>query len=136
MAYEIRLYCTTGGIAAGAGFGSLVSLVSANGTELRLSDRSSGDGWVAAQLDPVAGGTAGCHVEFSAGSPLVAAMVADGGADDPAGRVSAADAIVTLTLSGEVDWTVVAAIWRAAKSLWEVVPHDDGSGFDVDLDEL
>ena len=136
MAYEIQLYCTTGGIAADAGFDSLVSRVAADGTELRLSDRSSGDGWVAAQLDPAAGDTAGCHVQFSAGSPLVAAMVAGAAPGDPSGRVSTADALVTLTLSGELDWTVVSAIWRAAKALWEVVPYDEGSGFAVDLDEL
>ncbi|MEU4250798.1 hypothetical protein AB0F15_25660 [Amycolatopsis sp. NPDC026612] len=108
----------------------------ADGTELRLSDRNSGDGWMSAQLDPVASGAAGCHIQFSAGSPLVAAMVAGVASDDPSGRVSAADSLVTLTLSGEVDWTVVSAVWRAAKALWEVVPYDEGAGFAVDLDEL
>ncbi|MFC6933393.1 hypothetical protein ACFQHO_25645 [Actinomadura yumaensis] len=38
--------------------------------------------------------------------------------------------------SSEVDWAAANAVWRAFYSLWPVLPHDDGSGFDVDMDEL
>ncbi|UKD55412.1 hypothetical protein L3Q65_01410 [Amycolatopsis sp. FU40] len=115
MGYEIRLYCRTGGLGAAAGFEALTA-------ELPVEDRCDGEGWVSADV--------GCQLEFSAGTPLVATMIAE--ASD---RVAAADALVTLTLSGDVAWSAVTAVWRAAKSLWDVVPHDDGSGFAVDLDE-
>ncbi|MGW7537281.1 hypothetical protein [Amycolatopsis sp. NPDC054798] len=115
MAYGIRLYCRTGGLSAAAGFEALTAA-------LPVEDRCDGDGWVSADV--------GCEIEFSAGTPLVAKAIAE--ASD---RVAAADAVVTLTLSGEVAWPAVTAVWRAAKSLWDVVPHDDGSGFAVDLDE-
>jgi hypothetical protein len=55
MAYEIRLYCMIGGLTPGEGFDALVSRVSARSVELAVGERASGDGWVAAHLDP-----AGC----------------------------------------------------------------------------
>ncbi|GAA1021776.1 MULTISPECIES: hypothetical protein [Amycolatopsis] len=125
MAYEIHLYCRTGGVGAVAGFDALTA-----GAAVSVEDRHSGEGWVSAEV----GG--GCQLEFSAGTPVVAAMIAELALSDESGRVVAADAIATLTLSGEVEWSVVSAVWRAAKSLWDVVPHDDGSGFAVDLDAL
>lgn len=121
MAYEIQLYCRTGGLDAAAGFDALTA-------GLPVEDRCSGEGWVSAE--------AGCQIEFSAGTPLVAAMIAEAAPDDPSGRVGAADALVTLTVIGDDEWPTVTAVWRAAKSLWDVVPYDDGSGFAVDLDEL
>jgi hypothetical protein len=130
MAYEIQLYCTTGGLTPGEGFDALLARASGESGELPVSDRSSGAGWVAAHLDPD-----GCLLQFSAGSPLVAAMVAEVAPDDPTGRVAAADAVVTLTLSGDVEWAAVSALWRAAKALWDAVAYDEGSGFGVDLTE-
>ncbi|WP_409466037.1 hypothetical protein [Amycolatopsis sp. GA6-003] len=41
------------------------------------------------------------------------------------GGISAVAGFEALTLSGDVEWS---AVWRA-KSLGDVVPHDDGSGF-------
>jgi hypothetical protein len=135
MAYEIQLYCTSGGMTAGKGFGALLSRVSADGTELLVSDRRSGEGWAAARLDPAATpGAGGCHVQFDAGSPTADAMIAEAAPGDPSGRVAAADAVVTLTLSGDVRWAVVSAVWHAATALWDVIPFDDGSGFAVELE--
>ncbi|WP_370939214.1 hypothetical protein [Amycolatopsis sp. cg13] len=121
MAYEIHLYCRTGGLSAAAGFEVLTAA-------LPVEDRRDGEGWVSAEV--------GCQLEFSAGTPVVAAMIAELVPSDESGRVGASDAIATLTLSGEVESSAVSAVWRTAKSLWDVVPYDDGSGFAVDLDEL
>lgn len=121
MAYEIRLYCRTDGLSAVAGFEALTAA-------LPVENRCGGDGWVSADV--------GFQLEVSAGTPLVERVIAEAVPDDPSGRVAVADAVVTLTLSGEVVWSEVSAVWRAAKALWDVVPSDDGSGFAVDLDEL
>ncbi|MGV9294174.1 hypothetical protein [Amycolatopsis sp. NPDC003676] len=123
MAYEIHLYCRTGGLSAAAGFEVLTAA-------LPVEDRRDGEGWVSAEVGD------GCQLEFSAGTPVVAAMIAELVSSDESGRVGASDAIAALTLSGEVEWSTVSAVWRSAKSLWDVVPYDDGSGFAVDLDEL
>lgn len=125
MAYEIHLYCKTNGLDAAAGFAALTE-----GAAVSVEDRNRGEGWVSAEVGD------GCQLEFSAGTPVVAAMIARLAASDESGRVGASDAVATLTLSGEVEWSAVAAVWRAAKSLWDVVPYDDGSGFAVDLDAL
>ncbi|ATY10597.1 hypothetical protein CU254_09075 [Amycolatopsis sp. AA4] len=117
MAYEIRLYCRTGGLSAAAGFEALTAT-------LPVENRWEGEGWVSADV--------GFQLEVTAGTPLLAGLIAEAGPD----RTGAADALVTLTLSGEVEWSRVTAVWRTAKSLWDAVPHDDGSGFAVDLNEL
>ncbi|NIH84331.1 hypothetical protein [Amycolatopsis granulosa] len=109
------------------------------GIDLRLRDRESGGSWVSAMLERAdeTVGASGCHIEIHAQSPLAAAMIAEVADAEPTGRIRLADAVVTLTLTGsEVDWSVVRIMWRAAKSLWTVIPYDDGSGFDIDLDEL
>lgn len=125
MAYEIHLYCKTGGVAAAAGFEALTE-----GAAVPVENRLNGEGWVSAEVGD------GCQLEFSAGTPVVAAMIAELAPSDESGRLGASDAVATLTLSGEVAWSAVSAVWRAAKSLWDVVPYDDGSGFAVDLDAL
>jgi hypothetical protein len=138
MAYEIRLYCSISGVSAVEGLDAVLSQTKADGAELQSSSRSSGDGWVAAAIDQVGDvpGARGCRVEFHSASPLVEKAVAEVASEDLSGRVRNADAIVILTLSGDVRWVIVKAIWVAARTLWEVIPYDDGSGFDVDLDEL
>jgi hypothetical protein len=138
MAYEINLYCSTDGLSAEKGLDAILSQAKADGVELQVTSRSSGDNWDAAEFDLAADtpGTSGCLVQFQSASPLVEAAVAEVVPEDLSGRVRFADAIVTLTLSGDDCWSVVKAVWVAARSLWDVVPYDDGSGFDVDLDEL
>lgn len=138
MAYEIILYCSTSGLSSANGLDAILSQAKSDGTELSLSSRSSGETWVAAAIDQTADipGARGCHIEFRSASPLVKAAVAEISSEDPSGRVHFADAIVTLTLSGDDSWAIVKATWMAAKTLWEVVPYDEGSGFNVVLDEL
>ncbi|OXM71909.1 hypothetical protein CF166_17555 [Amycolatopsis sp. KNN50.9b] len=109
------------------------------GCDLQLSERESGGSWVSAVLDRVGEtvGGSGCHIEIHAQSPLVTAMIADVADTEPTGRIKSANAVVTLTLTGsKVDWSAVRIVWSAAKSLWTLVAYDDGSGFDIDLDEL
>ncbi|MGW4587982.1 hypothetical protein [Amycolatopsis thermoflava] len=138
MAYRIALYCTSGGLSAAEGLEAILTAAREQGADLALSERASGESWMSGVLGlGGARGDGGCHVEVHAQSPLAAAMVAEVSDREPSGRIRSADAVVTLTLSGtEVDWKVVRAVWIATRSMWTVVPHDDGSGFDVDLDEL
>jgi hypothetical protein len=138
MAYEINLYCSTNGLSAAKGLDAILSQATADGVELQVSSRSSGENWDAAEFDLAADtpGTSGCLIQFQSASPLVEAAVAEVAPEDLSGQVRFADAIVTLTLSGDGCRSVVKAVWAAARSMWDVVPYDDGSGFDVDLDEL
>ncbi|MET9260252.1 hypothetical protein [Amycolatopsis sp. NPDC004079] len=110
---------------AAAGFDALTA-----GAAVSVEDRQSGEGWMSAEVGD------GCQLQFSAGIPVAVAMIAELAPSDESGRVGVSDAIATLTLSGEVEWSTVSAVWRSAKSLWDVVPYDDGSGFAVDLDAL
>ncbi|WP_143266181.1 MULTISPECIES: hypothetical protein [Amycolatopsis] len=139
MAHQVRLYCALGENDAAGGLDALVAAAREQGSDLRPGERESGGSWVSAILDragePV--GASGCHIEIHAQSPLASAMIAEVAEAEPSGRIRSANAVVTLTLTGsDVDWSVVRAVWKAAKSLWNAVPYDDGSGFDIDLDEL
>jgi hypothetical protein len=72
-----------------------------------MSSRSSGENWDAAEFDLAADtpGTSGFLVQFQSASPLVEAAVAEVAPEDMSGRVRFADAIVTLTLSGDDCWS-------------------------------
>jgi hypothetical protein len=57
---------------------------------------------------------------------------ADGGPD-----LSWCDISVEITLGGRgVDRPLVRAVWVSAMALWSAVPHVDGRGFGVTLDDL
>lgn len=139
MAHRIMLYCAFDGMDAARGLDALAAQTRDQGVDLQRANREAGVSWVSALLDragePV--GTSGCHLEIHAQSPLVTAMVTEVADAEPSGRIRAANAVVTLTLTGRaVDWSLVRIVWQAIKSLWTVVPYDDASGFDIDLDEL
>lgn len=138
MAYYIHLYCAVGELDAVRGLDSVISRARDQGVELRLSDQGSGVSGASATLDQAGAtiGSSGCTIEFVSWSPLLKQVIGQVLDADPSGRIGLMNARVELTLSGEVDWLVVRAVWTAVKSLWDVVPYDDGSGFDVDLDEL
>ncbi|MGV9294173.1 hypothetical protein [Amycolatopsis sp. NPDC003676] len=118
VAREIQLYCRTGGLSAAAGFDALTAA-------LPVEDRRDGEGWVSAEV--------GCQLEFSAVAPLISEahleMILKVSPGDEPGRVAAADAIVTLAVSDEIAWPAVTGVWRAAKSLWDVVRYDSGAGW-------
>lgn len=124
-AREIQLYCRTGGLSAAVGFEALTAA-------LPVEDRRDGEDWVSAEV--------GCRLEFSVVAPLISeaflAAILETFPGRESARVAAADAIVTLRFSGDVAWSAVTEVWRAAKSLWDVVRYDDGAGIDVNLDEL
>lgn len=139
MAHAVRLYCAFGESDAAGGLDALVAAAREQGADLRPGARESGGSWVSAILDRAGepAGAGGCHIEIHAQSPLTSVMIAEVADAEPSGRIRSANAVVTLTLTGsDVDWSVVRATWKAAKSLWNAVPYDDGSGFDIDLDEL
>ncbi|GAA3836914.1 hypothetical protein GCM10022380_63770 [Amycolatopsis tucumanensis] len=139
MAHAVRLYCALGESDAAGGLDALVAAAREQGADLRPGARESGGSWVSAILDRAGepAGAGGCHIEIHAQSPLTAVMIAEVADAEPSGRIRSANAVVTLTLTGsDVDWSVVRATWKAAKSLWNAVPYDGGWGFDIDLDEL
>ncbi|MCM0673912.1 hypothetical protein NCC78_04210 [Micromonospora phytophila] len=51
--------------------------------------------------------------------------------------LTSCDAFVELSLSGHlIDWKLVRSICEVTTEMWDAVLHDEGSGFDVTLDDL
>ncbi|TVT56342.1 hypothetical protein FNH05_08385 [Amycolatopsis rhizosphaerae] len=118
---------------------AIMSRADVDGVRLQLSDRTSGTRWEGGQVDLADSdpGRSGCHIQVNAGSPIVEAMIAEVAGEDPTGKIRSMNGLVTLTLAGgEVDWSVVRAVWIAVRSLWGAIGYDEVSGFAADFDEL
>jgi hypothetical protein len=137
MPYVMRIFCASGGSAAADILDRIEAGAQAHGEPLWLRDREAkGTGGAATRITEAGreSGDGAVYLEVHAASGrFTAATIRQLSAERPG-----IDAYVTLTLppGDAVDWKAVRAVWTALKSLWPVLPHDDGSGFDVDMDEL
>ncbi|MFC8239997.1 hypothetical protein [Streptomyces chartreusis] len=70
-------------------------------------------------------------LDVRVGVAEIAESVIAASPDDEQG-IWGCDLLATITLSGDnPDWALVHRIWAAMESLWEAVPWDESSGFEI-----
>lgn len=135
MTYEMRIFCATGGAGATDILDRVLARAEQQNAPLRTRDReSSGTAWASATITTAAQkGAEILPLEIHAASGAqTASTIRALSADRPG-----IDAYALMPLGSlEVDWAAASAVWQAFYSLWPVLPHDDGSGFDVDMNDL
>ncbi|MDT0346775.1 hypothetical protein [Streptomyces litchfieldiae] len=134
MTYNINFYCAAGGISPDEAIDLLVDSFNTQSRPVFTDDRSSGQEWTSVSLGStesaaVAGGT---RIEFHSSPSIVRHSVSQVAAEDISGRINETDSLLIITLSGDgIDLPVVQVVWESATSLWNAIPHDDASGFEV-----
>ncbi|RFS85845.1 hypothetical protein D0T12_12795 [Actinomadura spongiicola] len=140
MPYGIRIFCVSHHLGAAEMLDRVLSRSASQGAPLRaLDEHAVGDSYASAQV-LLAGrehNTDSLHLQIYAASYYYTwSTIQDYGAHlVRPGTVP--DAYASLTFpSHELDWGTFEAIWRSFQSLWPVILHVDGSGFDIDPDDL
>ncbi|WP_433332426.1 hypothetical protein [Spirillospora sp. CA-294931] len=139
MPYEIRIFCVSDRLSATEILERVLGHAADQGAPLWARDKDfMGDRYASAQVVQAGRERFGSlHLQVFGSSQLYSwSTIQEYGAHKIKPGVTP-DAYALLTLPpGETDWGAVASIWDSFRSLWSVIAHDDGSGFDVDLDGL
>ncbi|WP_324784240.1 hypothetical protein [Streptomyces sp. H51] len=134
MTYNINFYCVSGGLSPDEAFDHLVDSFNAESRPVFTNERSSGKGWASMSLGSTESAAAAgdMRIEFHSSPSIVRDSISQVAAEDTSGRINETDSLLIVTLSGSaIDLSMVRAVWEFATSLWNAIPYDDASGFDV-----
>ena len=140
MTYCITFYCRSGGSTADQALDRVVAdSRSLGGVQLCAIGRASGDGWAEVNLGstPEYAEFGTVRLELHTADALVRKMIEPVSIEGMAQRIDDADMVAILTLSGaDVDWSAVRGVWISMTKIWQAIPYDDVSGFDVSIESL
>jgi hypothetical protein len=140
MAYRITFYCKSGNVAPQQARDRVVAESGdLAGIELYAAEHGTGDGWADATIGSTVESAeqGNVHMGLHTAQSFVRRMVEALSVEGATRGVSESDMVVILTLSGkDIDWPAVRGAWDSMSKLWQAIPYDDGSGFDVSLEDL
>jgi hypothetical protein len=133
MAHQVEFFCKSGVSNVEEAVDPFLAELTARGEEVEVLERDAGPGWALCELafKGQTAGTTSLTLEFTTETEAVSSAIARA-ASEPAGkRVLGSDMLGTLTLSGPTDEKHMRSVRDALRELWQAVPYDEMTGFDV-----
>lgn len=140
MVYMVQMFGRSSNpVAHHVGSEFVAALKKRDATIVEVGGSHGGVGWVGFDVTSRRSGGpfAAISVEVNTRRDVLALSLGSDAAKAQGERLDGVNVKIELLLSGEpTDWQTVGVMWSVASQMWSAVAWDEGSGFDVRLDEL
>jgi len=132
MAYQIQFFCMWRGEDLGDFAKSIERELSSRDAGIVTTDVNQGDSWTALEVRR--------HPEYPVtmvlrfGDAAIEKEVARVSTEPDSPDLRMTNSLIELTLSGSIDWGLVAIVWAAIVDSYSGIPYDEESGFEASLE--